>query len=73
MIISSRGAENVPVLQCIDWLGEDCIARRVVDTEKQWLVFCYDEIENKNENFIEIAFIFVFHRLSYLFFHTWFI
>ena len=50
-------------------MGEACIARKVVDTEKQWLAFCYDEIENKNEDFIEIAFICVFHGLTFLFCH----
>ena len=51
------------VLQCGDWvldMSQDCITRRVVDTEKQWLVFCYDEIENKNYDFIKIALIFCF-------------
>ena len=45
---------SLPVLQSRDWLGEDCIARRVVDTEKQWLVFCYDEIENKNDDLLKL-------------------
>ena len=48
------------VLQCGDWvldMSQDCITRRVVDTEKQWLVFCYDKIENKNDDFIKIDFI----------------
>ena len=41
----SEGEKSVPVLLCGDWvldMSEDCITRRVVDTEMQWLVFCYD-------------------------------
>ena len=41
----------MPVFLCGDWvldMSEDCITRWVVDTEMQWLMFCYDEIENKN-------------------------
>ena len=55
----SEGKKSVPVLQggylVLDMdMSQDYITRRVVDTKRQWLVFCYDEIENKNDDFIKI-------------------